>query len=104
MRGHHICCWCKAEKRLDEIQNEVKELNDVGPKANIKDWEGAKPLTSVKIKKYWVAKLDQILIDGSDEIDIADAMLARTLCEGIEAGEQNIELLLKAHKALKQEV
>ena len=88
----------------DHVQGVVVIAGHVGPKANIKDWEGAKPLTSVKIKKYWVAKLDQILIDGSDEIDIADAMLARTLCEGIEAGEQNIELLLKAHKALKQEV
>jgi len=93
----------KAEKRLDEIKDEVEKLGQDGPKANIKDWEGVKPLTSVKIKKYWVSKLE-ILMEGVDnEIDMDDVVLAKALCEGIETGEQDIVNILKNHKASKQE-
>ena len=93
----------KAEKRLEEVENQAKELEDSEPKANIKDWEGAKPLTSVKIKKHWVAVLDEILNDvvTEDSVDRLDVLLARQLCEGIESGEKDILKILKNHKGHK---
>lgn len=89
----------KAEKRIEEIEEEKNELEEKGAKANIKDWDGAKPLTSIKIKKYWVEPLNDLENDGT--IDEEDVSLLKTICEKIEIGEKDILQILRDHKEWK---
>ena len=96
----------KAEKRVKEIKEHKQELADKGPKANVKDWEGNKPLTSIKLKKHWVATLDSLLENDDDDsgtIDLADAKLLRLACDKIEQGEKDVIQFLRDYKNSKEE-
>jgi hypothetical protein len=96
----------KAKERAATAAAQAQKHANTKPKATPKDDDSPvpKPLTAVKLTKFWLEPVKEIVknncVDekGQDlQIDPEDARLAKTLCEYFIKGEVDIAKILKSH-------
>ena len=100
----------KAEKVVKAAEDKLEKHQEKEPKAGTKTGTEPKPLTFVKVEKFWLEVVKEIITnDGKDEngeqlpIDLEDLRLTKFLCEQMRKGQTEILRVLKAHKKHKDE-
>ena len=100
----------KAEKKSKSADDKLAQHKETQPKAGTKTGTEPKPLNFTKIEKYWLEVVHQAIKNkGKDEednpleIEFADLILTKMLCEQMRKGQRDIVRILTAHNKHKAE-
>jgi hypothetical protein len=100
----------KAAQTVETAEDKLKKHQDTQPKAGAKTGTEPKPLTYVKVEKFWLEPvIAAIKNDCKDEngeeiaLDLEDLRLAKFFCEQMRKGQKDIIKVLVAHKKHKIE-